>query len=201
MRYRQHHRTLSLSLSPVRDTRVWLMYVARNHSMHLALRYWLVILSLSVSLSLSLSLPLPRQAGAADSPPPADVKRVCIFIRGEFQRVTRSKINFPLPCASRFAPPPARYIYLRHKRTLSPPSLSPFESFVIFFRLVSPTFLIHPLYEALFPRPKNRPIPLRRDENNAGTSGTSGFHRKPGMEIAQGGDEDIEIESCSMHER
>lgn len=106
MRYRQHHRTLSLSLSPVRDTRVWLMYVARNHSMHLALRYWLVILSLSVSLSLSLSLPLPCQAGAADSPPPADVKRVCIFIRGEFQRVTRSKINFPLPCASRFAPPP-----------------------------------------------------------------------------------------------
>lgn len=105
--------------------------------------------------------------------------------------------HFPVPPVS---PPPARYIYLRHKRTLPPPSLSPFESFVIFFRLVSPTFLIHPLYEALFPRPKN-PIPLRRDENNAGTSGTSGFHRKPGMEIAQGGDEDIEIESCSMHER
>lgn len=108
------------------------MYVARNHSMHLALRYWLVILSLSVSLSLSLSLPLPCQADAADSPPPADVKRVCIFIRGEFQRVTRSKINFPLPCASRFAPPP-HAISIYAINVLSLPLLSHLSRALLFF--------------------------------------------------------------------
>lgn len=193
MRYRQHHRTISpslsfsLSLSRARYTR--LVNVRGAQPFHalspqvLARNSISLALPLVLSISLSLS-PLPYQAGAADSPPPADVKRVCIFIRGEFQRVTRSKINFPLPCSPPVSPP-TRYIYLRHKRTLPPSSLT-FRKLCYFFSFLFLTFLIHSLYEALFSRPKN-PIPLRGPGIKVETSGTSAFHRKPRMEIARRG--------------
>ena len=179
---------LSLSLSPVRDTRVWLMYVARNHSMHLALRYWLVIPSLSLfrsfSLSLSLSLPFHTRPVQPTRRHPPTLNAYAYLYEASFNGLLARKLIFHFPVRLPFRPP-TRYIYLHHKRTLPPSSLT-FRKLCYFFSFLFLTFLIHSLYEALFSRPKN-PIPLRGSGIKVATSGTSAFHRKPRMEIARRG--------------
>lgn len=143
MRYRQHHRTispsLSFSLSPVRDTRVWLMYVARNHSMHLALRYWLVIPSLSLfrsfSLSLSLSLPFHTRPVQPTRRHPPTLNAYAYLYEASFNGLLARKLIFHFPVRLPFRPPRAISIYAIN--VLSLPPLSPFESFVIFFLFCS----------------------------------------------------------------
>lgn len=78
--------------------RIYLMYVAHNHSVHLALRYWLIILPRRRRLR---SVPPPSIAPPFPCPvptePPPPLNVYAYLCGSSFQEVTRSEINFVHP--------------------------------------------------------------------------------------------------------